>query len=218
MQPAEPAQAVGCRPVGAAENRPDPARAQVDAEHEQVAAEYVEGIADAVMSDQQPAVDAVQVGASCVGGDQRDAAEEHRGDCSGDRGPAPDLAPRRPADPLTAAGQLGGDCVGGHPISDRPPPPIGEPISDRGAGAWEHLGVAGVHRLATAGTAQVDVAVDDPFSPVVVRGRVVEWLAGDEAWPVIDEIAQKYIGAPYSRDEERVVGVIEPERQIVGVH
>ncbi|HEY3775217.1 MAG TPA: PPOX class F420-dependent oxidoreductase [Solirubrobacteraceae bacterium] len=60
--------------------------------------------------------------------------------------------------------------------------------------------------------------VDDPFSPVVVRGRVVEWLEGDEAWPVIDEIAQKYIGAPYSRDEERVVGVIEPERQIVGVH
>ena len=60
--------------------------------------------------------------------------------------------------------------------------------------------------------------VDDPFSPVVVRGRVVEWLEGEAAWPVIDEIAQKYIGAPYSRDEERVVAVIEPERQIVGVH
>jgi PPOX class probable F420-dependent enzyme len=60
--------------------------------------------------------------------------------------------------------------------------------------------------------------VDDPFSPVVVRGWVVEWLEGDEAWPVIDEIAWKYIGRPYPRDEERVIAVIEPERQIVGVH
>ena len=60
--------------------------------------------------------------------------------------------------------------------------------------------------------------VDDPFSPVVVRGRVVEWIAGDGAWPIVDEVAQKYIGAPYPRDEARVVVVIEPERQIVGVH
>jgi PPOX class probable F420-dependent enzyme len=60
--------------------------------------------------------------------------------------------------------------------------------------------------------------VDDPFSPVVIRGRVVEWLEGDAAWPVVDEIAQKYIGQSYSREEERVVAVIEPERQIVGVH
>jgi hypothetical protein len=51
-----------------------------------------------------------------------------------------------------------------------------------------------------------------------VRGRVVEWLEGDAAWPVVDEIAQKYIGGPYSREEERVVAVIKPERQIVGVH
>lgn len=59
--------------------------------------------------------------------------------------------------------------------------------------------------------------VDDPFSPVVVRGRVVEWLEGDAAWEVVDEISRKYIGAPYSRGEERVVAVIEPERQTVGV-
>jgi PPOX class probable F420-dependent enzyme len=61
-------------------------------------------------------------------------------------------------------------------------------------------------------------AIDDPFSPIVVRGRVVEWLEGDAAWPVVDEISQKYIGSPYPRDEQRVVAVIEPERQIVGVH
>jgi PPOX class probable F420-dependent enzyme len=58
---------------------------------------------------------------------------------------------------------------------------------------------------------------DDPFTPVVVRGRVTEWLTGDEAWPVIDQIAVKYTGAPYPREQERVVGVIEPERQTVGV-
>jgi PPOX class probable F420-dependent enzyme len=58
---------------------------------------------------------------------------------------------------------------------------------------------------------------ENPFEPVVVRGRVVEWLEGDAAWEIIDEIAMKYIGAPYSRDEERVVAVVEPERQTIGV-
>ncbi|WP_372517997.1 PPOX class F420-dependent oxidoreductase [Solirubrobacter ginsenosidimutans] len=59
--------------------------------------------------------------------------------------------------------------------------------------------------------------VENPFSPVVIRGRVVEWLDGDAAWEIIDRISMKYIGAPYSRQEERVVAVIEPERQTVGV-
>jgi PPOX class probable F420-dependent enzyme len=59
---------------------------------------------------------------------------------------------------------------------------------------------------------------DNPFEPVAVRGRVVEWLAGDAAWEIIDQMAMKYIGQPYSRGQERVVGVIEPERQTVGVH
>jgi PPOX class probable F420-dependent enzyme len=58
---------------------------------------------------------------------------------------------------------------------------------------------------------------DDPFTPVVVRGRVVEWLEGDAAWEVVDEIAAKYIGAPYPRGEDRVVAVVEPDRQQVGV-
>ena len=60
-------------------------------------------------------------------------------------------------------------------------------------------------------------AADNPFEPIVIRGRVVEWLEGDEAWEVIDRIATKYIGGPYPRDEERVVAVVEPERQSVGV-
>jgi PPOX class probable F420-dependent enzyme len=60
-------------------------------------------------------------------------------------------------------------------------------------------------------------AIDNPFRPVIVRGRVVGWLDGDEAWEIIDRIAMKYIGAPYSRDQERVVALIEPDRQTVGV-
>jgi PPOX class probable F420-dependent enzyme len=59
--------------------------------------------------------------------------------------------------------------------------------------------------------------VDDPFTPVVIRGRVVDWLEGDAAWEIIDRISTKYTGAPYSRGEERVVAVIEPERQTVGI-
>ena len=58
---------------------------------------------------------------------------------------------------------------------------------------------------------------DNPFQPVIVRGRVVEWLEGDAAWEIIDRISMKYIGQPYARTEERVVAVVEPERQTVGV-
>ncbi|MFB9833590.1 PPOX class F420-dependent oxidoreductase [Actinoallomurus acaciae] len=58
---------------------------------------------------------------------------------------------------------------------------------------------------------------DNPFQPVIVRGRVIEWLEGDAAWEIVDKIAAKYIGGPYSRDEERVVALIEPDRQSVGM-
>jgi PPOX class probable F420-dependent enzyme len=58
---------------------------------------------------------------------------------------------------------------------------------------------------------------ENPFEPVIVRGRVVEWIEGDAAWEIIDRIAMKYIGQPYPRDLDRVVAVIDPERQTVGV-
>ena len=58
---------------------------------------------------------------------------------------------------------------------------------------------------------------ENPFEPVVVRGRVVEWIEGDAAWEIIDRIAAKYTGHPYPREHDRVVGVIEIERQTVGV-
>lgn len=57
---------------------------------------------------------------------------------------------------------------------------------------------------------------DNPFQPVILRGRVVEWLDGDAAWEVVDRISAKYTGGPYSRAEERVVALIEPDRQIMG--
>jgi PPOX class probable F420-dependent enzyme len=60
-------------------------------------------------------------------------------------------------------------------------------------------------------------SADNPFTPVIVRGRVIEWLEGDAAWEIVDQISMKYTGAPYPRGEERVVAVIEPERQTVGV-
>jgi len=58
---------------------------------------------------------------------------------------------------------------------------------------------------------------DNPFTPVVVRGRVVKWIEGDPAWEIIDRLATKYTDQPYPRGQERVVALIEPERQTVGV-
>ncbi|TCO35649.1 PPOX class probable F420-dependent enzyme [Kribbella steppae] len=60
------------------------------------------------------------------------------------------------------------------------------------------------------------VPVDNPFQPVV-RGRVVEWIEGDEAWEIIDRLVAKYIDLRYPRDQERMVLVVEPEHQKVGM-
>lgn len=58
---------------------------------------------------------------------------------------------------------------------------------------------------------------DAPFPPVMLRGRVTEWLDGEDGWKVADEIAAKYTGAPYGRDQERVVGLIEVDHQKIGM-
>lgn len=57
---------------------------------------------------------------------------------------------------------------------------------------------------------------DNPFRPVVIRGSVVEWLEGDAAWEIVDQISRKYTGDAYPRDEERVIALIEPTRQSIG--
>lgn len=59
--------------------------------------------------------------------------------------------------------------------------------------------------------------LDNPFEPITIRGRVVEWVEGDAAWEIVDRIATAYIGGPYPRQEERMVVLIEPERQTVGM-
>jgi PPOX class probable F420-dependent enzyme len=61
------------------------------------------------------------------------------------------------------------------------------------------------------------VPADNPFQPIVVRGRVVEWIEGDEAWEMIDRLVAKYIDERYPRDHERMVLVVEPEHQKVGM-
>jgi PPOX class probable F420-dependent enzyme len=58
---------------------------------------------------------------------------------------------------------------------------------------------------------------DNPYNPIVVRGRVIEWIDGDAGWEIVDAIQIKYTGSPYPRGQERIVAVIEPERQHVGV-
>ena len=58
---------------------------------------------------------------------------------------------------------------------------------------------------------------ENPFEPVVIRGRVVEWIEGDAAWAIIDQLAMKYTGETYPRDQERIVLVIEPDQQTIGI-
>ena len=57
-----------------------------------------------------------------------------------------------------------------------------------------------------------------PYRYAEVRGRVIETITGPEARASIDRMAEKYIGRPYpeaSIESERVILVIEPERQRV---
>ncbi|MGF6884030.1 PPOX class probable F420-dependent enzyme [Nocardia sp. GAS34] len=58
--------------------------------------------------------------------------------------------------------------------------------------------------------------VDDPYRPIVIRGKVVQWLDGEQGWEIVDKISTKYTGNSYSREEERVIALIEPTRQRIG--
>ena len=52
---------------------------------------------------------------------------------------------------------------------------------------------------------------DNPYQMASIRGRVVERIDGERAWPIIDRIAQKYTGQPYPERSNRVVFLIEAE-------
>ncbi|HWG02350.1 MAG TPA: hypothetical protein VG164_10970 [Trebonia sp.] len=91
------------------------------------------------------------------------------------------------------------------PVADRRPGLAGEPLV---APADHHHHHQQVDEFgAFAGE---DVLVPRPLV-------VIEWINGDAAWAIVDQIAIKYTGQPYSRDQERVAAVIEPGRQTVGV-
>jgi PPOX class probable F420-dependent enzyme len=59
-------------------------------------------------------------------------------------------------------------------------------------------------------------ARDNPWDKVDVRGRVVDWIEGQEADDHIDDLSEKYIGQrPYpwrNPAERRIIVVIEPDR------
>jgi PPOX class probable F420-dependent enzyme len=59
-------------------------------------------------------------------------------------------------------------------------------------------------------------ARDNPWDKVDVRGRVVDFVEGEEADQHIDDLSEKYTGQrPYpwrQPDERRVIVVIEPQR------
>ena len=59
-------------------------------------------------------------------------------------------------------------------------------------------------------------ARDNPWDKVDVRGRVVDFVEGEEADEHIDDLSEKYTGQrPYpwrQPDERRVIVVIEPAR------
>ena len=57
----------------------------------------------------------------------------------------------------------------------------------------------------------------NPFQPVIIRGKVVEWVDGDAGWAIIDRISEKYTGGPYPREQDRHVALIEPDSQQVGM-
>lgn len=52
---------------------------------------------------------------------------------------------------------------------------------------------------------------ENPFQMASIRGRVIERIDGEQAWPIIDRIATKYTGAPYPEPSNRVVFLIEAE-------
>lgn len=54
-------------------------------------------------------------------------------------------------------------------------------------------------------------AHDNPMAVAIVRGRVARRVEGEEAWTIIDGLAQKYLGMPYPRGEERVVYLVDAE-------
>ncbi|MGC0272508.1 PPOX class F420-dependent oxidoreductase [Pseudactinotalea sp. Z1739] len=52
---------------------------------------------------------------------------------------------------------------------------------------------------------------ENPFQMASIRGRVVERIDDERAWPIIDRIARKYTGEDYPERSNRIVFLIDPE-------
>jgi PPOX class probable F420-dependent enzyme len=62
---------------------------------------------------------------------------------------------------------------------------------------------------------RVSISITDREQPnrmAHIRGRVVEVVSGEAGWRLIDDLAQKYIGAPYPLRTDRAAYLVEPER------
>lgn len=67
------------------------------------------------------------------------------------------------------------------------------------------------------------VAADDPYDRLLIQGRVVRFIEGDEAERCMDRLAKKYVGTDQYQwripGERRVMILVEPTRvrHVVGV-
>lgn len=55
---------------------------------------------------------------------------------------------------------------------------------------------------------------EQPARMAHVRGRVVDRLDGDEAWAIIDRLANEYTGTDYPRGLDRIVFVVDAEHAV----
>jgi PPOX class probable F420-dependent enzyme len=65
---------------------------------------------------------------------------------------------------------------------------------------------------------RLSISVADHARPTLaahVRGHARRRLEGSEAWEVIDRLAQRYMGGPYPRGDERIVFVAAVDHAVV---
>jgi PPOX class probable F420-dependent enzyme len=79
--------------------------------------------------------------------------------------------------------------------------------------ARENLKVSNMRRDERVGVSVCDE--HNPYRAVVIRGRVVKELDGDEAIAIMDRMSNRYVGADFPI-RSAIVSLIEPER--VRVH
>ncbi len=75
--------------------------------------------------------------------------------------------------------------------------------------AHENLKVSNLRRDGRVGVSVCDE--DNPYRAVVIRGRVVEELGGDEAIAIMDRMSNRYVGTDFPV-RSAIVSLIEPER------